>query len=189
MKSGGVWSESEKPPPVPRIARTRKAGAEARKTRWLRVRWKRQGSGVFRRRVRIRGRSDEYIDRGSAFGAECSDEKRHAGTDVGGFEARAQEFALSCDDDAVRVTEDNLCAHSDKGIDEEHAALQRRTELLFSSRKSASPPRSRMISIMTSTSLMRGTLWRMTSSVVRRLAASAGRTSFLLPPRIRVPLS
>ena len=45
---------------VPRIARMRKAGAEARKTRWLRVRWMRPESGVFRRRVRIRGRSDEY---------------------------------------------------------------------------------------------------------------------------------
>lgn len=193
--------QSEKPPPVPRIARTRKAGGASRV---LRERAKRapkpekldgcafdgsaKGAEFFVDAFVSAVDLTNIIDRGSAFGAECSDEERHAGADVGGFEARAQEFALSCNDDAVRVTEDILCAHGDEGIDEEHAALQRRTELLFSSRKPASPPRSRMISIMTSTSLMRGT-WRMTSSVVRRLAASAGRTSFLLPPGIRVPLS
>lgn len=193
--------QSEKPPPVPRIARTRKAGGASRVLRACAKRVPKpekldgcafdgsaKGAEFFVDAFVSAVDLTNIIDRGPAFGAECSDEERHAGTDVGGFEVRAQEFALSCNDDAVRVTEDNLCAHSDKGIDEKHAALQRRTELLFSSRKSASPPRSRMISIITSTSLMRGT-WRMTSTVVRRLAASAGRTSFLLPPGIRVPLS
>lgn len=188
MKSGGVWSKARSRRPSRVLRERAKRAPKPEKLDGCAFDGSAKGAEFFVDAFVSAVDLTNIIDRGSAFGAECSDEERHAGADVGGFEARAQEFALSCDDDAVRVTEDILCAHGDEGIDEKHAALQRRTELLFSSRKPASPPRSRMISIMTSTSLMRGT-WRMTSSVVRRLAASAGRTSFLLPPGIRVPLS
>ncbi len=135
--SGGVWSESEKPPPVPRIARTRKAGGASRVLRACAKRAPKpenldgsafdgsaKGAEFFVDAFVSAVDLTNIIDRGSALGAECSDEERHAGTDVGGFEARAEEFALSCDDDAVRVTEDNLCAHSDEGIDEEHATFK-----------------------------------------------------------------
>ena len=45
-----------------------------------------------------------------------------------------------------------------------------------------------MMSIITSTSRMRGTFCKMTSSSVSRLAASAGKTAWLLPTAIIVPL-
>lgn len=52
------------------------------------------------------------VDGGFAFGGECGDEEGHTGANVGGFEARAEEFAFAGDDDAVGITQDDLRAHA-----------------------------------------------------------------------------
>ena len=66
----------------------------------------------------------DVINGRGALGGEGGDEEGHAGTHVGGFEAGAKELAFADDDDAVRVAEDDLGAHCDEGIDEEHSAFE-----------------------------------------------------------------
>ena len=66
----------------------------------------------------------DVIYRRLPLSGEGSDEQRHTGADVGRFEPSAVELAFADDDDAMRVAEDDLSAHGDERIDEEHSAFE-----------------------------------------------------------------
>src|SRR5262245_51746081 len=66
----------------------------------------------------------DILDLALAFGAKRSDDKAHAGADIGARKALAKEMRLTDDDRAMRIAQDDARTHGNKLVDPEQAALE-----------------------------------------------------------------